>query len=84
MADGILYALEAMGLNLHGSELIVLSACDTAKARLTIQRASTGCRGLSRCRCQQYPDDAVALYDTRAQFWGLRIVASMMTARPMR
>ncbi|WP_347710906.1 CHAT domain-containing protein [Bradyrhizobium sp. CB1650] len=33
-ADGILFALEAQGLNLDGSELVVLSACDTAKGSI--------------------------------------------------
>jgi tetratricopeptide (TPR) repeat protein len=33
-ADGILFALEAQGLNLEGSELVVLSACDTAQGSL--------------------------------------------------
>ena len=32
--DGILFALEAQGLNLDGSELVVLSACDTASGTL--------------------------------------------------
>lgn len=32
--DGILFALEAQGLNLDGSELVVLSACDTARGSL--------------------------------------------------
>jgi CHAT domain-containing protein len=33
-ADGILFALEAQGLNLEGTELVVLSACDTAQGSL--------------------------------------------------
>ena len=32
--DGILFALEAQGLNLDGSELVVPSACDTARGSL--------------------------------------------------
>ena len=44
-ADGILFALEAQGLNLEGNELVVLSACNTAKGRLDY---SEGVYGLVR------------------------------------
>jgi CHAT domain-containing protein len=44
-ADGILFALEAQGLNLEGSELVVLSACDTAQGSLDY---SEGIYGLVR------------------------------------
>ena len=44
-ADGILFALEAQGLNLEGSELVVLSACDTAQGSLDY---SEGVYGLVR------------------------------------
>jgi CHAT domain-containing protein len=43
--DGILFALEALGLNLDGSELVVLSACDTAQGSLDY---SEGVYGLVR------------------------------------
>lgn len=43
--DGILFGLEAQGLNLDGSELVVLSACDTAKGSLDY---SEGVYGLVR------------------------------------
>ena len=43
--DGILFALEAQGLNLEGSELVVLSACDTAQGSLDY---SEGVYGLAR------------------------------------
>jgi CHAT domain-containing protein len=45
-ADGILFALEAQGLNLEGTELVVLSACDTAQGSLDY---SEGVFGLARC-----------------------------------
>jgi CHAT domain-containing protein len=44
-ADGILFALEAQGLNLEGTELVVLSACDTAQGSLDY---SEGVFGLAR------------------------------------
>jgi CHAT domain-containing protein len=43
--DGILLALEAQGLNLEGSELVVLSACDTAQGSPDY---SEGLYGLAR------------------------------------
>ena len=43
--DGILFAVEAQGLNLDGSELAALSACDTAKGSLDY---SEGVYGLVR------------------------------------
>jgi hypothetical protein len=43
--DGILLALEAQGLNLEGSELVLLSACDTAKGSPDY---SEGLYGLAR------------------------------------
>jgi CHAT domain-containing protein/Tfp pilus assembly protein PilF len=44
-ADGLLFALEAQGLNLEGSELVVLSACNTAQGSLDY---SEGVYGLVR------------------------------------
>jgi CHAT domain-containing protein len=44
-ADGMLFALEAQGLNLEGTELVVLSACDTARGSLDY---SEGVYGLVR------------------------------------
>jgi CHAT domain-containing protein len=44
-ADGILFALEAQGLNLDASELVVLSACGTAQGSLDY---SEGVYGLVR------------------------------------
>jgi CHAT domain-containing protein len=44
-ADGILFALEAKGLNFEGTELVVLSACDTARGSLDY---SEGVYGLVR------------------------------------
>ena len=44
-AEGILFALEAQGLNLEGTELVVLSACDTAQGSLDY---SEGVFGLAR------------------------------------
>jgi CHAT domain-containing protein len=43
--EGLLFALEAEGLNLDGTELVVLSACDTAKGDVDY---SEGVFGLAR------------------------------------
>nr|VFK51263.1 MAG: CHAT domain-containing protein [Candidatus Kentron sp. TUN] len=43
--DGVLYALEAQSLNLQGTELVVLSACDTGQREIDV---SDGIYGLTR------------------------------------
>jgi CHAT domain-containing protein len=41
-ANGILFALEPQGLNLDGSELVVLSACDTVQGSLDYSEGAYG------------------------------------------
>jgi CHAT domain-containing protein/Tfp pilus assembly protein PilF len=45
LTEGLLFALEAEGLNLDGTELVILSACDTAKGDVDY---SEGVFGLAR------------------------------------
>jgi hypothetical protein len=40
--DGILYSLEAQRLNLEGTKLVVLSACDTAKGKVDYSEGVVG------------------------------------------
>ncbi|MEM7044001.1 MAG: CHAT domain-containing protein, partial [Pseudomonadota bacterium] len=80
--DGILYSLEAEGLNLEGTELVVLSACDTGRGVIDYSEGVVGMvRALRIAGAQQVLMTLWPISDqATAEF--MRIFYSQWLAKP--